>query len=60
MPPRIALIHAMTVAMALIERAFAGLWPEAERVNLLDDALARPTARGTPDPAMGSRASGLD
>jgi Asp/Glu/hydantoin racemase len=38
--PRIALIHAVTVAMQPIEDAFVRLWPEAERVNLLDDALS--------------------
>lgn len=37
--PRIALIHAVTVAMAPIEAAFAEAWPEADRINLLDDAL---------------------
>lgn len=38
--PRIALVHAVAVAMAPIEAAFAKLWPEAERMNLLDDALS--------------------
>jgi aspartate/glutamate racemase len=36
---RIALIHAVYVAMPPIERAFQRRWPEAERVNLVDDAL---------------------
>ena len=39
-PIRIALIHAVPVAMAPIERAFQHGWPEAERANLLDDTLA--------------------
>jgi Asp/Glu/hydantoin racemase len=43
--PRIALIHAVTVAMQPIEDAFQRIWPEAERVNLLDDALPRDRAR---------------
>jgi aspartate/glutamate racemase len=38
-PPRIALIHAVYVAMAPIEAAFRRCWPEARRVNLVDDAL---------------------
>ena len=37
--PRVALIHAVYVAMAPVEAAFAALWPEARRVNLIDDAL---------------------
>lgn len=37
---RIALIHAVEVAMAPIAAAFAQHWPEAERVNLLDDSLS--------------------
>jgi Asp/Glu/hydantoin racemase len=40
MVERIVLIHAVTVAMAPVEVAFAALWPEAERVNLLDDSLS--------------------
>jgi aspartate/glutamate racemase len=36
---RIALIHAVYVAMPPIERAFLHRWPEAERFNLVDDAL---------------------
>jgi hypothetical protein len=37
---RIALIHAVRVAMQPVEDAFQRHWPEAERVNLLDDALS--------------------
>lgn len=37
---RIALIHAVTVAIDPIHAAFAVLWPEAELVNILDDSLS--------------------
>ena len=37
---RIALIHAVRVAMQPVEDAFARHWPDAERVNLLDDSLS--------------------
>lgn len=40
MKTRIALVHAVQVAMAPVEAAFRELWPEAERVNLLDDSLS--------------------
>lgn len=40
MPIRIGLIHAVHPAMPPIEQAFKSLWPEAVRMNLLDDALA--------------------
>ena len=40
MPTRIALIHAVAVAMPPVAAAFAELWPEAELVNLLDDSLS--------------------
>jgi len=39
--PRIALIHAVTVAIAPVSEALAALWPEARVQNLLDDALSR-------------------
>ncbi|HEX4893678.1 MAG TPA: aspartate/glutamate racemase family protein [Hyphomicrobiaceae bacterium] len=39
MRKRVALIHAVTVAMPPVSSAFAELWPEAELVNLLDDSL---------------------
>jgi len=42
---RIALIHAVTVAMDPVREAFAAGWPEAEIVNLLDDSLSLDRAR---------------
>jgi Asp/Glu/hydantoin racemase len=42
---RIALIHAVTVAMDPIRQAFDELWPDAEVVNILDDALSSDRAR---------------
>jgi Asp/Glu/hydantoin racemase len=43
--PRIALIHAVTVAMAPVHDAFRRLWPEAECVDILDTSLARDRER---------------
>lgn len=40
MNPRIALIHAVTVAIAPVEAAFRELWPEAECANILDNSLS--------------------
>ena len=40
MSDRIALIHAVAVAMQPVEDAFRRLWPEAIRVNILDDSLS--------------------
>ena len=42
---RIALIHAVRVAMDPVEEAFARLWPEARLVHLLDDGLSADLAR---------------
>ncbi len=42
---RIALIHALKHSFAPIEAAFARLWPEARRANLLDDSLSADLAR---------------
>src|SRR5579872_3862958 len=43
--PRIALIHAVTVAMAPVHEAFRQLWPEAECVDILDTSLSRDRER---------------
>jgi Asp/Glu/hydantoin racemase len=57
---RIALIHATLVAMQPVEAAFQRLWPEAERVNLLDDALSRDRARTVAlTPALAGRIRAL-
>jgi aspartate/glutamate racemase len=53
---RIALIHAVTVAVAPVHAAFARLWPEAERVDILDTSLPGDLARdGRLTPAMMGR-----
>lgn len=39
-PSRIALIHALELSVEPINDAFARLWPEATRINLLDDSLS--------------------
>ncbi len=39
-PPRIALIHATALAVDPIAAAFARHWPQAVRMNLLDDSLS--------------------
>ena len=38
--PRVALIHAVAVAIDPVREAFAALWPEARPFNLLEDALS--------------------
>ena len=39
-PPRIALIHATALAVGPIAAAFERHWPQARRMNLLDDSLS--------------------
>jgi Asp/Glu/hydantoin racemase len=43
--PRIALIHAVTVAMAPVHDAFRELWPAAECIDILDTSLSRDRER---------------
>jgi aspartate/glutamate racemase len=40
MAVRVALIHAVPMAVQPVAAAFDALWPAAERMNLLDDALS--------------------
>ena len=58
---RIALIHALTHSIAPINEAFAQMWPEAVRVNLLDDSLSADLAAndGVLDEAMHRRFEAL-
>ena len=51
---RIALIHALTHSIAPINDAFVQTWPDATRVNLLDDSLSADLAvnSGVLDEAM--------
>lgn len=44
--PRIALIHALAHSVAPINEAMARDWPEAARMNLLDDSLSADLAQG--------------
>ena len=54
--PKIALIHATALAMAPVAAAFERLWPEARRINLLDDSLSQDLAlAGALDDAMIAR-----
>ena len=43
---RIALIHALSHSVAPINEAFERDWPEAVRMNMLDDSLSADLARG--------------
>lgn len=57
---RIALIHAVTVAMAPVHAAFARLWPAAECVDILDTSLSLDRERdGELTPAMTRRIGAL-
>jgi Asp/Glu/hydantoin racemase len=42
--PRIALIHALAHSVTPVNTAMIGLWPEAIRMNLLDDSLSNDLA----------------
>ena len=54
--PKIALIHALAHSPAPVNEAMARDWPEAERMNLLDDSLSADLARaGRLDEAMTAR-----
>lgn len=54
--PRIALIHAMPESPEPANRAFAEIWPEAARFNLMDDSLAPDLASaGSITPAIKQR-----
>jgi len=44
--PRIALIHALAHSVAPVNAAFERDWPQALRMNLLDDSLSADLARG--------------
>ena len=60
MKARIALIHAVRVAMDPIATAFRHGWPDAETVNLLDDGLSRDLERrGTREGPMTERIGAL-
>src|SRR5262245_20292759 len=60
MTHRIALIHAVRVAIQPVENAFARHWPDAERMNLLDDSLSRDRSRDrTLTPTMFRRFAAL-
>ncbi len=56
MTVRIALIHALAHSPAPINAALARAWPEAQRMNLLDDSLSADLARaGALDARMTQR-----
>jgi Asp/Glu/hydantoin racemase len=60
MTTRVALIHAVTVAIEPVQQAFRQLWPEAECVNILDDSLSIDRERdGVLTAAMKSRITTL-
>jgi hypothetical protein len=56
MAPRIALVHALAHSIAPIGEAFDRHWPDARRMNLLDDSLSADLAEtGSLDAAMRER-----
>lgn len=57
---RIALIHAVPMAIGPVAAAFEALWPEAERINLLDDSLSVDRQRaGALTPVIAARIAAL-
>jgi len=57
---RIALVHAVRVAIAPVEDAFRRHWPEAELINLLDDSLSRDRNRdGALTPQLSRRIAAM-
>ena len=59
-PPRIALVHAMPVAIEPVAHVFRELWPHARINHLLDDSLpADLTAAGSITPAIVERVIAL-
>lgn len=60
MGARIALVHAVKVAIAPVEEALRRHWPEAELINLLDDSLSRDRNReGALTPQLTRRIAAL-
>jgi aspartate/glutamate racemase len=60
MAVRVALIHAVPMAVQPVAAAFDALWPEAERMNLLDDALSVDRQRaGALTPPIAARITAL-
>lgn len=60
MSHRVALIHAVTVAIAPVQTAFRELWPTAACMSLLDDSLSPDRERdGVLTPAMRGRIQAL-
>jgi Asp/Glu/hydantoin racemase len=58
--PRVALIHALPHSIAPINEALARDWPQASRMNLMDDSLSADLAAGGGlDAAMHHRFQGL-
>jgi Asp/Glu/hydantoin racemase len=54
--PRIALVHAMPIAIEPVAAVFRELWPQAHTTNLLEDSLAPDlAAAGSITPAMVER-----
>jgi Asp/Glu/Hydantoin racemase len=57
---KISLIHATSLAMEPVAQAFQRLWPQARRMNVLDDSLSKDlAAAGSLTPAMRARILGL-